>query len=235
MIDITGDTHIPIDIHKLASRNYPESKEMTKNDYVIITGDFGGVWDGSSEDEYWRKWLDKKPFTTLFADGNHENFDLLAKYPVVDFMGGKAHKISDSIYHLMRGYVFDIEGKSFFVMGGAASHDKEYREENISWWQEEMPDEEEMKRGLENLEKRGFEVDYIISHCAPDHIQDIVCYYREQLRGSTTVYAKDSLTGYLQQVMDRCSFKKWFFGHYHLDREINDQFRALYYDIIRLD
>ena len=39
MIYITGDTHIPVDIQKLSTKRFPEQKEMTKNDYVIICGD----------------------------------------------------------------------------------------------------------------------------------------------------------------------------------------------------
>ena len=60
MIYITGDTHIPVDIGKLSTKRFPEQKEMTKSDYVIICGDFGGVWDGSNEEKYWIKWLKNK-------------------------------------------------------------------------------------------------------------------------------------------------------------------------------
>ena len=42
MIYITGDTHIPTDVGKLSSKRFPEQKNLTKNDYVIICGDFGG-------------------------------------------------------------------------------------------------------------------------------------------------------------------------------------------------
>ena len=42
MIFVTGDTHIPLDISKLNSEQFPQQKELTKNDYVIICGDFGG-------------------------------------------------------------------------------------------------------------------------------------------------------------------------------------------------
>ena len=103
MIYITGDTHIPTDIIKLSSKNFPDQKDLTDKDFVIICGDFGGVWYGDNEELYWRKWLDKKNFTTLFIDGNHENFDMLVSFPIVDFCEGKAHKISNKIYHLMRG------------------------------------------------------------------------------------------------------------------------------------
>jgi len=77
MIYITGDTHIPIDIQKLNTKNFPEQYQMSKDDYLIICGDFGGIWNKSAEELYWLKWLNNKSFTTLFIDGNHENFDLL--------------------------------------------------------------------------------------------------------------------------------------------------------------
>lgn len=60
MIYITGDTHIPVDIQKLSAKKFPKQKELTKNDYVIIWGDFGGIWDGSNEEKYWIKWLKEK-------------------------------------------------------------------------------------------------------------------------------------------------------------------------------
>ena len=112
MIYITGDTHIPVDIQKLSTKRFPEQKEMTKNDYVIICGDFGGVWDDSNEEKYWIKWLKNKNFTTLFIDGNHENFDMLYSLPIVDFCGGTAHKVDNGIYHLIRGEIYTIDEKN---------------------------------------------------------------------------------------------------------------------------
>ena len=81
---ITGDLHGNIDIKKLNSKNFPEGNSLTKEDYVIICGDFGLVWNNSAEELYWRKWLDEKPWTTLFVDGNHENFNLLNDYPICE-------------------------------------------------------------------------------------------------------------------------------------------------------
>lgn len=54
--------------------------------------------------------------------GNYENFDQLYNYPIEEWNGGKIHKINDSVFHLMRGQVFKIDGKSFFTFGGASSH-----------------------------------------------------------------------------------------------------------------
>jgi len=88
MIWITGDTHGEIDIHKLNRDSFPEQKEMTKKDYVIIAGDFGFIWNMDKEDKWWLKWLKERNFTTLFIDGNHENHEILDNMPVTEWNGG---------------------------------------------------------------------------------------------------------------------------------------------------
>ena len=100
MIFITGDTHGDW-ISRLRTESFPEQKEMTKDDYVIICGDFG-IWDNSKREKYNLDWLKDKPFTTLFVDGNHENYDILDELPVKEWNGGKVHFIRPSVIHLMR-------------------------------------------------------------------------------------------------------------------------------------
>ena len=63
-IYITGDTHG--DFTRFKEELFPEQANMTKDDYVMICGDFGGVWDGSEEEQRWLDWLEERPFTTLF-------------------------------------------------------------------------------------------------------------------------------------------------------------------------
>lgn len=224
MIYITGDTHIPMDITKLSSKRFPQQKEMTSEDYLIICGDFGGVWCGDHEELYWRKWLEKKNFTTLFVDGNHENFDLLNEYPIVSFFGGKAHKISDKILHLMRGEIYEIEGKKIFTFGGASSHDKEVRTEGKNWWKEELPSKEEMNSALQNLDNAEWNVDFVITHSAPTKIQ----------REFAPDYEENVLTDFLQSVKEKLSYEKWFFGHYHKDLELSQKEYAVFSSIIKI-
>lgn len=122
MIYVTGDCHA--DFSKFSVKRFPEQREMTRNDYVIVCGDFG-LWHDNPTERYWLKWLAQRKFTLLFVDGNHENFDRLYsdEFPIIDFCGGKAHRIRKNIYHLMRGQVFTLQGKKFFTFGGASSHD----------------------------------------------------------------------------------------------------------------
>jgi len=225
MIYVTGDIHAHIDIGKLNTQRFPQQKSLTKSDYLIVCGDFGLVWDNSKSDLYWRDWLSDKPFTTLWVDGNHENFELLYQFPLEDKFGGKVREIAPSIYHLDRGQVLTIDNKTFFVMGGAASHDKEYRKEHISWWKDELPTVAEMERGIKALEANNWTVDFVISHCAPRSVQTMIASW----------YESDPLVSFFERVRTDLNFKKWFFGHYHVDKQLNEQFIALYNNIIPLD
>ena len=95
-----------------------------KDDYVIICGDFGVVWNKDEESKMETiilDWLECKSFTTLFVSGNHENFDRLMDYPVEEWHGGKIQRIRPSVIHLMRGQVYELEGKKIFTFGGACS------------------------------------------------------------------------------------------------------------------
>ena len=214
MIYITGDTHGVTDWEKLNEDNFTEQKFMKPDhDYVIITGDFGGVW-GDEEDEYVQKFYNSRNFTTLFIDGNHENHDLLDKYPVEEWHGGKVHKISDRIIHLMRGQVFNLEGFTIFTMGGAESTDKQYRKEGESWWAREMPSDEEYKEAIENLRKVNFKVDVVLTHCAPEG------YIGKEMNGFVD-RSGNRLTRFLDSLIVDCGleFKHWYFGHYHMNMD----------------
>ena len=224
VIYITGDTHIPVDIQKLATKRFPEQKEMTKNDYVIICGDFGGVWDDSNEEKYWIKWLKNKNFTTLFIDGNHENFDMLYSLPIVDFCGGTAHKVDNGIYHLIRGEIYTIDEKNFFVFGGAGSHDKNCRTKGKNWWEAEMPNEQEYDNAKNNLEKNNFKVNYVITHSAPTSVQNDIA----------PTYEINKLTEFFESIKNKLICQKWFFGHYHKDIELDDKFKGVFNKIIRI-
>ena len=80
---VEGDTHGRFE--RFSAETFPLGKELTKEDYVIILGDWGGIWEQSEKNKnenYWLKWLNEKPWTTLFIDGNHENYDRLNTYEI---------------------------------------------------------------------------------------------------------------------------------------------------------
>lgn len=252
MIYITGDTHG--DFRRFSTDIFPEQKEMTKDDFVIICGDFGGIWcqednkKAMRNENYWLDWLDQKPFTTLFVCGNHENFDRLSAFPIENRYGGNVHVIRPSILHLMRGETFCIDGNTVFAFGGASSHDisdgilqkenwKEeakkldrrgkymYRIDGLSWWKEELPSDKELQNGLANLDKTGNHVDYIITHSPPASIIDLLGF------GS---YKQDILTKYLEDIRCTIDYKYWFMGHMHMNKRFTKQDFLLYEQIVRV-
>ena len=225
MIYVTGDTHGENDIAKLNARNF-DGKGLTKKDYVIILGDFGFIWKNEPDktEEYWLKWFNEKPWTTLFLDGNHENFARLNAYPVEQWKGGKIHRITDSVIHLMRGQVFTLEDKTFFTFGGAKSIDAVYRTPNISWWEEEIPNYAEVDEGFKNLLEHNNKVDYVLTHtCISDLVRIMV---QNDFQDPT-----NKVLDAFHSVLD---FKKWYFGHWHIDRNFG-RYETLYDTVKPLD
>lgn len=245
-IFITGDTHG--DFTRFKKSVFYEQTALTKEDFVMVCGDFG-IWDNSPSERYWLDWLDAKPFTTLFVTGNHSNYELLATYPISRWHGGFVQAIRPSILHLMRGQIYTIHGRRFFTMGGARSHDiadgilepgdPQFRQKcrqlrarkanflinHRSWWKEELPSAEEYALARCNLEQAGWCVDHIISHCCPSSIVDIL--------GDGT-YQPDKLTDFFEEIRQRCQFHSWFFGHYHDNRVLENRFVLLYEQILQL-
>lgn len=251
MIYVTGDTHG--DVYERCERLMPFLDKGDEN-FLIVCGDFGLIWGINppryewEEDrlKYEKKQIEKigkLPLTVLFCDGNHEGFDRLnSEFPVVDFYGGKAHKISDNIYHLMRGEMFEIEGNKIFAFGGARSHDvwnlfdpKDpkywdkvetadfYRTIGETWWENEIATEDEFKHGIETLKKHNWTCDYIISHEAPK--SDALFLNRD---GGV-------MCDYLELIKQSVSFKHWFFGHHHCNCPTDNNTECLYYGFEKMD
>ena len=217
MICITGDVHGWE--WRFDEERCPYLKKLGAGDFLIVAGDFGFVF---LNDQRERKFLDslaKLPYTVLFIDGNHENFDALFKYPLDMWNGGKVHIIRDNVLHLMRGQVYGIEGKKFFTFGGGYSIDKFLRREGVSWWKEEMPGLAEYEEGMRNLEKHGFKVDYIITHAAPESVMNMIFPNHDP---------EKELNLYLERVKQATEFRHWYFAHLHMEEDYPGNFTMLY-------
>lgn len=252
MVYITGDIHgNPI---RLSTDVFYEQKEFNGNkdeNTIIVTGDFGLVWNRNEEsqkEKEWLDWIEDKPFTTVFVDGNHENHERLAEYPIKEWNGGLVHEIRPHVLHLMRGQVFTIEDKKFFTFGGASSHDIQdgildyddpywkdkakaldkqgkymYRIKGLSWWSQELPVLYELNTGLQNLQKNNNKVDFIITHCISSSTAALMGFHDV-----------DILNKYFEQIKETIEYNKWFFGHYHMNKQITNKDFCLYEQIIRI-
>ena len=77
----------------------------------------------------------------------------------------------------------------------------------------------------ENLEKWGWAVDFIITHCCPTSVQETL---------GVESCRPDALTDFLEEAARNCRFRHWFFGHYHGDRRVGEKFTLLYQKIAEL-
>lgn len=221
MVYVTGD------IHGDAKRfDSTVLKKLKKGDTLLVCGDFGFIWDGKKAEQKILKKLGKMKYNICFVDGTHENFDLLGEYEVIEWNGGLAQNISGNLYHLMRGQVFDIEGKKFFTMGGGESPDIELRFENNTWYRDEIPSPAQLREGAANLEKNNFEVDIIITHEPPAKIKSFL---RLKEKDPVRITA---FNRYLEQINNNVTFKKWYFGSMHTDKYISSSHIALFTHIV---
>lgn len=218
---VTGDVHG--DIKDLTSRKFGRIK---KNDYVVVCGDFGLLWNGTKEELRNIQKLGKRKYGILFVDGAHENFDMLKEYPVTEWNGGKAQVLSGRLVHLMRGQVYTINGKKIFAFGGGESTEREMRTPHKTWWEDELPSMDEMQEGVGNLVANGWDVDYIFTHESPSAFRRFL---------EVGEYDLNALNVYLEVIREKCKYKKWVFGNYHKNRKISAENEVIFDDVLKLE
>ena len=98
-----------------------------------------------------------------------------------------------------------------------------FRVRGVSWWDEEMPSQEEMERGRQNLQAFKGKIDYVFSHDAPAS-DKLYLGYSEV----------DGLNCYLESLKDEMTYDKWFYGHLHDNRRVYENHYLLYEQIIRI-
>ena len=148
------------------------------------------------------------PYTILFLDGSHENYDLLAQYPETELFGGRVQSLGGNVYHVCRGSVLELEGKTYLCFGGAESQDKDDREPGVNWWKQEMPSDEEYDTCRRNLEAVDYKVDYVLTHDAPSRFLDFT---------ALALGESNRLHLFLDEILLKLTYEKWFFGCYHKD------------------
>jgi hypothetical protein len=113
------------------------------------------------------------------------------------------------------------------TIGGARSIDKINRTLGISWWEQEIISSKEIDLTLDNLEKVGNSVDYVLSHTGPKRLME----------GIYSDVGNCFTSKFLDFLFDRITFKRWYFGHLHFDLELKcdgKEFNILFNDIVEL-
>ncbi len=229
----TGDTHGEVGrINELYRQG---ASKWGKNDILFVSGDWGYLFLNTVSEKHFLDEMAKLPYTICFCDGNHENFPAIFAYSCEIWNGGKVHRIRDNIFHLMRGQVYTIDGEKIFTMGGAYSIDRYMRSEGYSYWREELPSEEEYGEAIANLKAHDYRVDYILTHTAP---QSVIIEMLgkigklDQSKYASITNGRDSrLTNFFEWIREGVTYRRWFFGHWHEDYDVDGKHRALHFDV----
>lgn len=229
MIYITGDTHGDLNDF----RNRVElNLNLTREDIVIVCGDFGFNWD-AKHISAWKRF--EHPYTVLFCDGNHENFDVLNNLRTRKMFGDEVCEFDKNTFRLLTGHMYDIEGVKTFVFGGATSIDREWRLDNEAvygklWWKEEVPTWEVFELAKRTLEEHNWTFDLFISHtCRPELKEKFLETYKKGFYDRV----EHMIKALEEEIKEHGgSWKKSCFGHFHMDKEY-EKYCCLYGGFLR--
>ena len=216
----TPNVYVTGDIHGAPERfKAPNIKRLRRGDTLIICGDFGFVWDGSKAEQRKLKKLGKLRFNLAFVDGAHENHTILNSYPITEWNGGFVHNISGRLFHLMRGQVYNISGKTIFALGGGENPELNPKSETAEAC---LPSVDELYEANKNLQKVDYIVDYVITHECSGNVKGF-------LNMDDNSY--NHLYAFLNDAAKVIDYKLWFFGCHHIDKIIPPKYIGVFKEV----
>jgi len=115
------------------------------------------------------------------------------------------------------GEIYNIEGHSYLVIGGAYSVDKFYRLENHWMWFEDEQPSEAIKAYVERQVEQNRSIDYVLSHTCPFKYEPREAFLN-QIDQSTV---DDSTERWLDGIEEKLDYKAWFCGHWHINKHMD--------------
>lgn len=217
---VTGDTHRHLDMEKFSPVNFPIEDSLTSEDVVWILGDSALCFFGNAMDTRIQDWWEGRPYTVISTIGNHDNWDLIERLPIVEKYGGRLYEVRPNLFYADDG-VFTINGKTILNVNGADSQDKVRRQTHRDWWSQEQITEERIGR-LQDAILLTPQIDYVFSHTGGVNVCSTL--------GFTPTVSDRRLTA----LLDNCSYGRHFCGHYHVDTVIDNSTKVLYNTIVEL-
>ncbi len=223
MIYITGDTHGNFLRYVVFARE----KNLTEEDVMIVLGDAGLNYTGDERDRRRKEYVSSFPFTTFCIHGNHEMRPTdVPTYKMREYRGGTVWYEEDfpNILFAKDGEVYDFDGHSCLVIGGAYSVDKFHRlAYGWQWFPNEQPSQEIKDHVEQQLLHHNNKVDVVLSHTCPIQYEPTEVF----IKGIDQGLVDKSTEKWLGQIEEKLDYKRWYCGHYHTEKKV-DRMRFLY-------
>lgn len=209
-------------------RNWVVNELKTPKDQsaLILLGDVGANYYLNHRDRDFKQQLNKLGIRIYCLRGNHE-----MRVKEVAKIGNYNHifdgdcegpvyieKEYPNIYYLCDyGGIYMFNKKECLVVPGAYSVDKEYRIlHGWSWFSDEQLNGYE--REWIKVQAHDIDFDYILAHTCPYSWEQ---YINDLFLTNVPQYMIDKTMEYLlDDIIDDCSYKHFYFGHFHDDRNI---------------
>ncbi len=218
MYYITGDTHR--DFKRV--QRFCERMGTTKDDVLIILGDAGiNYFLDERDNDLIKNVISKLSITLFCVHGNHEVRPDSLPWTDIGWLNDNPvckDTRTDNLVYAINGIPYMFNGYKTHVIGGAYSVDKHYRMANgLKWFPDEQPSDE-FKQELEDyFDKTGWQADIILSHTVPLKYEPIEAFL--SVVDQSTV--DRSTEEWLNTIEDRLDYKKWYAGHFHVDKKID--------------
>ena len=223
MVYLIGDIHG--DITQIMRENLHKNNiKVKRGDTVIVLGDFGVMFSDTEQHRQSLEYISKLDYNVAFIDGNHENFDYLNSLQIVTKWGNKVHKLNNRCFHLMRGNIYKIEGNNYLCFGGAKSIDRDVRVLGKSYWEDEEPSTEDIFKLESSIVD---DIDFILTHTCSNYTLHNMKSIKPVDDGCFTRLALDMVEDELKDIKF-----KWFFGHFHVNEEVDVRHTCLSNDIV---
>lgn len=222
---MTGDTHGQFErVIAFCAR-----REVEPENTFVILGDAGLNYYNDRRDRKKKDQLAQVPITFFCLHGNHEMRPSEALgYELAEYHGGKVwmQPAYPNILFAIDGEVYDFNGNSCIVIGGAYSVDKYYRlARGWSWFPDEQPSEEIKAKVERVLAERNWKIDIVLSHTGPLKYEPTEVFL--PMIDQSTV--DKSTEVWLEQIEAKLDYERWYFAHYHTEKEV-DKIRILHND-----
>ena len=231
---LTGDIHGRVD----RITNFIEKMKLTEDDIIIILGDVAFNYYGDSSDTKRKKKVAKYAPTIFCIHGNHENRPSnIESYKQKNFMGGTVwyEEAFPNIVFAVDGEVYKIPScdgtvHDTLICGGAYSVDKFWRiAMHYHWFSDEQPSDEIKKKVERVLETRDWQIDTILTHTGPVSAEPTEMF----IKGIDQSKVDKTTEIWFQSILEKLkSFKRWYFGHYHCNKIVDNRIRILFEDFI---
>lgn len=226
---ITGDTHGNFNRIDYFCQRFETSKE----DILCILGDAGINYYLNKKDYMLKQVLQDMPITFFCIHGNHEERPFnISTYITKKWNGGTVYYEEEfpNILFAKDGEIYNINGKSILVIGGAYSVDKEYRLlKGWSWFKDEQPNKEIVKYIEKQITKQRH-FDIVLTHTCPIETEP-----RHMFLPFIDQSKVDKTTELLlQRIADWITFDNWYFGHFHGHWD-NGKYHMLFEDYVEVE